>query len=87
VNEEETSYDLGDGHSWQKRLMDGTGEWVGIMERHAPGHGPSFIAFKNYIWSGWDKSGDEATLTLSPSLLCMRCGDHGFIRNGKWVKA
>lgn len=25
-------------------------------------------------------------LTLSPSLLCMVCGDHGFIRNGKWVR-
>ena len=25
-------------------------------------------------------------LTLSPSLLCS-CGDHGFIRNGKWVRA
>jgi hypothetical protein len=25
-------------------------------------------------------------LTVSPSLLCS-CGDHGFIRNGKWVKA
>jgi hypothetical protein len=26
-------------------------------------------------------------LTLSPSLLCRVCGDHGFIREGKWVKA
>jgi hypothetical protein len=26
-------------------------------------------------------------LTVSPSLLCMRCGDHGFIKNGKWVPA
>jgi hypothetical protein len=25
-------------------------------------------------------------LTVSPSLLCV-CGDHGFIRNGKWVPA
>lgn len=25
-------------------------------------------------------------LTLSPSLLCS-CGDHGFIRDGKWVRA
>ena len=25
-------------------------------------------------------------LTLSPSLLC-HCGDHGFIRGGKWVRA
>lgn len=26
-------------------------------------------------------------LTLSPSLLCRTCGDHGFIRDGKWVPA
>lgn len=26
-------------------------------------------------------------LTLSPSLLCTACGDHGFIRQGKWVSA
>jgi hypothetical protein len=26
-------------------------------------------------------------LTVSPSLLCMVCGDHGFIRNGQWVRA
>ena len=26
-------------------------------------------------------------LTLSPSLLCQLCGDHGFIREGKWVPA
>lgn len=26
-------------------------------------------------------------LTLSPSLLCATCGDHGFVRNGQWVPA
>lgn len=26
-------------------------------------------------------------LHLEPSLLCMNCGDHGFIREGKWVAA
>jgi hypothetical protein len=25
--------------------------------------------------------------TFSPSLLCGRCGDHGFIREGRWVPA
>lgn len=24
------------------------------------------------------------TLHVEPSLLCRRCGDHGFIRNGRW---
>lgn len=26
-------------------------------------------------------------LTLAPSLLCRACGDHGFIREGRWVEA
>lgn len=26
-------------------------------------------------------------LTINPSVLCRRCGDHGFIRDGKWVPA
>lgn len=26
-------------------------------------------------------------LTISPSLLCLTCGDHGFIRAGRWVRA
>lgn len=26
-------------------------------------------------------------LTLEPSLLCTKCGHHGFIRDGRWVPA
>lgn len=26
-------------------------------------------------------------LTLSPSVLCPRCGDHGWVRDGKWIPA
>jgi hypothetical protein len=39
--------------------------------------------FGDHVWKveSWEP------LTLSPSLLCMRCGDHGFIRDGKWIKA
>lgn len=29
----------------------------------------------------------EEPLTLSPSILCLQCGDHGFIREGRWVTA
>lgn len=34
----------------------------------------------------WQVQSQEP-LTLSPSLLCCACGDHGFIRDGKWVRA
>jgi hypothetical protein len=29
----------------------------------------------------------EDPLTLTPSLQCRACGDHGFVTNGKWVPA
>jgi hypothetical protein len=34
----------------------------------------------------WDMTGTFECPTLSPSFLC-HCGDHGFVRNGKWVRA
>jgi hypothetical protein len=37
------------------------------------------------LWT-LETAADE-TITISPSVLCMVCGDHGFIRNGKWVRA
>ncbi len=34
----------------------------------------------------WDVQSKDP-LTLTPSILCRACGDHGFITNGKWVRA
>ena len=42
-------------------------------------------AFNNTI-TAWKVEQDEP-ITLSPSILCKACGDHGFIREGKWVRA
>jgi hypothetical protein len=41
------------------------------------------------LWAGhpvWQVQNWEP-LTMTPSLLCRACGDHGFIREGKWVRA
>ncbi len=37
----------------------------------------------NHVWQveSWEP------LTLSPSILCGQCGDHGFVRSGRWVRA
>lgn len=34
----------------------------------------------------WEMDGEGESTTLKPSILC-GCGDHGFIRAGKWVVA
>lgn len=43
------------------------------------------IAREHFIGPYWQVESWEP-LTLSPSLLC-HCGDHGFIKAGKWVTA
>jgi hypothetical protein len=35
---------------------------------------------------GWTVISKEP-LTIVPSILCSRCGVHGWIRNGEWVNA
>lgn len=53
-----------------------------------------FVAFEGRSWARsfegriatWTVLADEP-ITLSPSILCRVCGDHGFVRDGKWVRA
>jgi hypothetical protein len=52
-----------------------------------------WVPFNGRAWlncftneKGWDVQ-QEDPLTLSPSVQCRACGDHGFVINGKWVKA
>ncbi|HEY3630788.1 MAG TPA: hypothetical protein VGL21_07800 [Jatrophihabitantaceae bacterium] len=35
---------------------------------------------------GWTLESEDPP-TISPSLLCRICGDHGFVRSGRWVPA
>lgn len=86
--------DIGGGH--RIVFVEFEGEKAAIDDWHLKADGTwckGFIDFKGGTWApifgpdkGWDLIQLEP-LTLSPSLLCRACGDHGFIRNGKWVKA
>ena len=89
--------DIGPGHSICFR------EWKSdvralLLHRHPGKDGcecVSHINLKGSTWNaefqghdigGWDVLSWEP-LTLSPSLLCRLCADHGFIHEGKWVPA
>lgn len=61
-------------------LMDW--HWSDTLGRWHPG----LVAFTNRGASHGHELISTDPLTISPSLLC-RCGDHGFIRDGKWVAA
>lgn len=53
----------------------------------------SFITFDTELTRAAGDPGEKwqvkkwEPLTISPSLLCRACGDHGHIREGRWVKA
>jgi len=87
LKERRATYDIDLGHDHLLRFFNTTEEKKagahvmhvcrdGILcEAGIEFHGP-------HAWTveSWEP------LTISPSLLC-KCGDHGFIREGKWVPA
>ena len=63
-----------DRHAGCARGIDG---WIPFANAEEPlGPDPHGWTVENW---------DPEHLTLSPSLLCMTCGDHGYIRDGAWV--
>jgi len=87
--------DLGDGHVAHFATYEG--EIVGCRITHKDKDGNPCDGFVPWVGRSWWKSFDgkitawdlisEQPLTLSPSVLCRICGDHGFVRQGKWVRA
>ncbi len=95
TTEEKTDFtDIGHGVSYQF-TTNRDGQRDGIIYRHPctpPNEQGSWVAFRGRndpnspAGSGWAVESEDP-LTLSPSLLCMTCGHHGFIREGEWVPA
>jgi hypothetical protein len=71
-------------------------EESGVLVEHQAPDGSECASFAHFdtedvrrVFAGspvW-KVGSREPLSLSPSLLCKRCGDHGHIRNGRWEPA
>ena len=87
--------DIGDGHEISFVSYRGDAK-AGANIRHRTPDGSreceGYITFEGGAWANefqdipkWKVESWEP-LTLSPSLLC-RCGDHGWIREGRWVRA
>lgn len=80
--------DLGDGHTAQAVELNGVVYGYDITH---PRKGQSGERCASWIPIGggpesWTVDSPNP-LTVSPSLLCTACGDHGFIRQGQWVPA
>lgn len=92
---EKDEISLGDGHRMVFAEYEGQRR-VGATIFHMLPDGSEcagWIAFEGRAWANgfsniatWKVEQDEP-LTLSPSVLCRACGDHGFVRDGKWVRA
>lgn len=87
---EEGSIDLGND-AFYKKALDRDDNWIAITHWHKNSEGKlcggwvPFNVESEYILPGtpkWEVESREP-LTMSPSLLC-GCGNHGFIRNGRW---
>lgn len=60
---------------------DGAGRCSGGVLFDLPGVAENFPGRALWQVEQWDP------LTLSPSLLCRTCGNHGWVRAGRWVSA
>ena len=89
--------DIGDGRRLTFASYHGQAR-VGANISHKQPDGTEcdgWVAFAGRAWANSFALGSIATwiveqdepLTLSPSVLCRSCGDHGFVRNGRWVRA
>lgn len=72
-------------------IGNGTDPRVGAMIQHRCTNGirSSYIGLNpnfNTPAATWQVESWDP-LTLSPSLACTRCNDHGFIREGRWEPA
>lgn len=86
--------DLGHGVSMAWATKDD--ERVGLLESHS---GPDGEECSGYVTFDLPKAREVEPegpfwrveswepLTISPSVLCRQCGNHGFIRDGNWIPA
>jgi len=89
MNDEFTATTVDFGYGVTGELREWNGELHGLAYWHprtdtgatCEGWVPTHAA--DYSWTIESRE----PLTLSPSLLCTRCGHHGFVRGGEWVPA
>lgn len=75
--------DIGCGIEVELKYVEGALD--GVTYWHEP-CGKDYLAVQPAWKTGWQVQSLDP-LTLAPSVLCRKCGLHGFIQNGKWVSA
>lgn len=80
--------DLGDdNHRWSW-LMEASGDGRNIMWGHRCKGGRYSISWIDLTSGTMHRLVSEDPLHVEPSVLCSAgCGDHGFVREGRWISA
>lgn len=89
--------DIGHGHRIQLTQPDAATGIRHFVDEHPRPDGEGMCAGSGRVLvGGHSRPADgkaywmlesEDPLTLSPSLSCTACGDHGWVRDGTWVPA
>jgi len=85
---EQFDVDLGDSHWLLWADLNGESHY-GAWVKHLSPYGGFCGGFVRFLGPEGDKRWELISVnppTFSPSLLCS-CGDHGWVRDGKWVRA
>lgn len=82
-----TPNDLGGGRRWGWTTNDPRGRnvlWAHRCTKYDP---PRHMLGTIDVATPIHTLMAEEPLHIEPSILCLDCGEHGFIRNGEWVSA
>ncbi len=88
---EDTHYLDNTGKRYIIREFDLEGNICGFIDVHMFNGAECVgsISIKGRWWAergrGWTLEGEWPEITLTPSVLCTRCNNHGYIVKGKWV--
>lgn len=80
--------DLGDSNHRWSWLMEANGSARNIMWLHKCKDGKWSSGWIDLTSGARHRLVSEEPLHIEPSILCpVGCGDHGFVREGRWVSA
>lgn len=75
---------------YMTRMVGPDGALEGIVEVHTNAHGDECVGavpFNMLRKPNFMYTGEWPNISVTPSILCKRCMNHGYIRDGKWVPA
>ena len=84
--------EIGEGRTLMPYVRTEDGPIIGYIETHP--NTQTGEPCSGSVWTDREASGEGGPLwtvvqadplTLTPSIACRTCGNHGFVRDGRWV--